>query len=44
MDKYILYRLERWIISILLIFLFIIRVLYIGGFYVISYVLGLYIL
>jgi hypothetical protein len=44
MDKYIVYRKTRWALALFLIFLYIKRVLTIGGFYVISYVLGLYLL
>lgn len=44
MDKYIVYRKSRWGLAIFLLFLYVKRVLTIGGFYVISYVLGLYLL
>ena len=44
MDRYIIYKRERWAVAALLLFIYIIRVLSYGGFYVISYILGLYIL
>jgi len=43
-DRYIIYKNERWAFSGILLILYLIRVLLNGGFYVISYVLGLYIL
>ncbi len=43
-DKYIIYKKERWAFFAILVTLYLIRVLSSGGFYVISYVLGLYIL
>ena len=43
-DRYIIFVKERWIVTSLLLILYIIRVFSSGGFYVISYVLGLYIL
>ena len=43
-DRYIIYKRERWAFSGALLLLYLIRVLANGGFYVISYVLGLYML
>jgi len=43
-DRYIIFKTERWIFTALLSVLYLLRVLISGGFYVISYVLGLYIL
>lgn len=44
MDRYIIYKNERWGFSAFLLLIYLIRVLSYGGFYVISYILGLYIL
>ena len=41
-DRYIIYKNERWMFTGALFFIYIIRVLMHGGFYVISYILGLY--
>jgi len=43
-DRYTIYVRERWIFTISMMILYVIRVLLSGGFYVISYVLGLYVL
>lgn len=43
-DQYIIYPRGRWCVSVFLIILYIIRVIDIGGFYVVSYILGLYVL
>lgn len=43
-DKYIIYPKSRWGFTVFLILYYLKRVLEIGGFYVVSYILGLYIL
>lgn len=43
-DKYIFYIKLRWILTIILLSLYIYRLIIIGGYYVISYLMGLYIL
>lgn len=44
MDKYIVHFKERWIIAMALFILFLLRIIYIGGYYVVSYILGLHLL
>jgi hypothetical protein len=39
-----MYKKSRWIIAFVFLFLYSIRIYRVGGFYVVSYVLGLYIL
>jgi hypothetical protein len=43
-DRFIIYFRERWAVTCLLGLIYLVRVLVTGGFYVVSYVLGLYIL
>ena len=44
MDRCIIYKRERWILSTLITIIYIFRIINIGGCYIISYMLGLYIL
>ncbi len=44
LEKYTIYPQRRWAVTLIIIFLYILRVTAIGGFYVVSYILGLYIL
>ena len=44
MDRYIIYKKRRWLLSAIIALIYIFRIINIGGFYVISYVLGLFIL
>jgi hypothetical protein len=43
-DRYIIFPKQRWALTALLLLLYAWRISIIGGFYVVSYVLGLYIL
>ncbi|KRX07338.1 hypothetical protein PPERSA_06953 [Pseudocohnilembus persalinus] len=43
-DKYIIYPRGRWAFTGFFLFLYILRVLILGGYYVVSYILGLYLL
>lgn len=43
-DKYIFYIKLRWLLTIILLSIYIYRLIIIGGYYVISYIMGLYIL
>lgn len=43
-DRYIIFLKERWIFTSVLFLIYFIRVLISGGFYVVSYILGLYFL
>lgn len=44
MDKYIVYVKTRWILTSIIFLAYLYKITVYGGFYVISYVLGLYIL
>jgi len=43
-EKYVIYKTQRWVVTLLILALYILRISIIGGFYVISYVIGLYIM
>ena len=43
-DRYIIFPRQRWAFSFGIIILYLWRIFSIGGFYVVSYILGLYIL
>ena len=44
MDKYMIFKKRRWVFSGIIALIYISRIINVGGFYVISYVLGLFIL
>lgn len=44
MDKLSIYKQARWVVTVLVILAFIGRVVYAGGYHVVSYVLGIYVL
>ena len=44
LDKVNPWRKTRWIITILITFLYVLRVFYLGGWYIVSYALGIYLL
>lgn len=43
-EKYIIYKTQRWVLTLLILAFYIMRISTIGGFYVVSYVVGLYIM
>ncbi|KAM3138886.1 hypothetical protein pb186bvf_009089 [Paramecium bursaria] len=42
LDRYILYKKSRWLVSFLLMALFFARIINVEGFYVVAYILGMY--